>query len=92
LGVRPQWLRVGAADDVGAALTGLIEQPWIALHQKNAGVFAAWAFVTPEQSAGMVRYLAAKLQPSYQAEAYSGDRSIDPAVVPITISLPPGTR
>ena len=92
LGVRPQWLRVGAAASLGAALNGLARQPWVAQHHNNAGVFVAWAFVAPEQCAGTVRYLAEKLKPAFQAEAYDGDLPVDPVATLISIMLPPGTR
>ena len=92
LGVRPQWLRVGAASHLGIALSGLAAQPWIAQHHDNAGVFVAWACVATEQCSGMVRYLAANLRPAFQAEAYDGDLPVDPAATLISIMLPPGTR
>lgn len=91
LGVRPQWLRVGGGADLAATLTGLAAVPWIAQHQNNAGVFVAWAFVTPVQLPGMVRFLAEKLSPAFQNEFYEGDLVVDPAVAPVTIMLPPET-
>jgi hypothetical protein len=91
LGVRPQWLRVGAADDLGAALGGLAHAAWIVRHQDNAGVYVAWADVPPEQQGGVVRFLTETLKPAFQHEVYAGDRAADPAATVIAFTLPPGT-
>jgi hypothetical protein len=90
LGVRPQWLRVGATADLGESFTALKEAPWIVLHENNAGVFAAWTFAPPAEAAGMARFLAEKLTPAFQAERCTGDLPLD--VAPIAAPLPPGTR
>jgi hypothetical protein len=90
LGVRPQWLRVGAAVDLGGSLAGLKTAPWIALHENNAGVFAAWAFAPPAEAAGMARFLADKLTPAFQMESCMNDLPLD--VAPVAVPLPPGTQ
>jgi hypothetical protein len=92
LGVRPQWLRVGAAADLGAALSQLAQTPWVKSHKDNHGVFVSWAFVSQNQSAGFVRYLAETLSPAYQSEPFPGDRAFDLATLSIACPLPPGTQ
>jgi hypothetical protein len=90
LGVRPQWLRVGATADLGGSFAMLKTAPWIVLHENNAGVFAAFAFAPPAAAAGMARFLADTLRPVFQMENSVGDLSLD--VAPVAAPLPPGTR
>jgi hypothetical protein len=90
LGVRPQWLRVGATADLGGLLTSLKIMPWITLHEYNAGVFVAWTFAPPTEAAGMARFLAEKLTPAFQMESCMNDLPLD--VPPVAVPLPPGTQ
>lgn len=90
LGVRPQWLRVGATADLGGSLASLKAAPWIVLHENNAGVFAAWAFVPPAEAAGMARFLAEKLTPAFQMESCMNDLPL--TLTPVAVPLPPGTQ
>ena len=92
LGVRPQWLRVGATPNLGAALGTLARAEWINAFHGNAGIFMAWAMPEQNQCAGMARFLAEKLKPTFQGELVSGDRTLGPEVPPIVCPLPPGTR
>ncbi len=92
LGVRPQWLRVGAASNLAAALSQLAHTSWIIAHKDNQGVFVAWAFPPQNQSTGLIRYLAETLSPAFQTEPFPEDRAFDPAVRPIECLLPPGTQ
>jgi len=94
LGVRPQWLRVGAAKDLGRAFEELAQAPWVVTHQRNAGIHAAWAFVPPGQHAGMVRFLTETLNPAFQGEGEGAahDSVLDPSAPPIACVLPPGTQ
>lgn len=92
LGVRPQWLRVGATLNLGVTLSQLAHVRWIVAHKDNNGVFAAWAFRPQEQSAGLVRYLAETLSPAYQGEPIPGDLVLDPDVPSVVCPLPPGTQ
>jgi len=91
LGVRPQWLRVGATADLGAALQALAQEPWITAHGDNAGVFAAWAFPPPDQTRGMARYLSERLKPAMQSTTFAGDLAFDSSVDAVVCALPPGT-
>lgn len=92
LGVRPQWLRVGAALNLGTALHGLTQADWVAAHRDNAGVFLAWASPPQNQCIGMVRYLAETLTPAFQDRSFPGDRTIDLTAAAVVCPLPPGTQ
>ncbi len=92
LGIRPQWLRAGATQDLGAALGAFARTEWIRTFHGNAGVFIAWAIPAQNQCAGMAGFLAEKLRPAFQGEAYAGDLALDSAVTPIACQLPPGTQ
>lgn len=92
LGVRPQWLRVGAAADLGAALGALARMPWIVGHGNNGGIFVAWAYPPKADHAGIVRFLAETLKPAYQHENFAPDLAFPSEAVPHIFPLPPGTR
>jgi len=92
LGVRPQWLRVGAASDLGGTLRALAQMPWIVSHQGNAGIYAAWAFPPANQYAGMVLYLTQTLKPAFQSATFGSDLALDPTAPAIVCPLPPGTQ
>jgi hypothetical protein len=90
LGVRPQWLRVSATRDLGAACDELKRAAWIATHEANAGIFIAWASPTSDGSA-MALFLSDTLKPAYQDEVLVSDVA-DRDVAPVICPLPPGTR
>ena len=92
LGVRPQWLRVGATTDLGAAFRTLEQTPWIVTHQGNAGIYVAWGFPPATQYAGMVRHLTETLTPAFQGEVLMQDLALDAVAPAIVCALPPGTR
>ncbi len=80
-GVRPQWLRVGAAKNLAAALAELAQAPDIAA--LGIDVFAAWTVPPASQHAGIVRFLCETLHPALQEDAHDAP--------PIAFPLPPGT-
>jgi len=92
LGVRPQWLRVGLADDLALTFAALAQASWVMKHEGNAGIYLAWAFPAPAQAMGMARYLHETLKPSFQSEPFSFDRTLEPATVALPCPLPPGTQ
>lgn len=91
LGVRPQWLRVGHAADLGAAVRQLAEASWVKTHETNAGLFLAWAFLPTAQGAGYVRDLVARLKPAFQSAPIFADASLDEGTQRVSCPLPPGT-
>jgi len=91
LGVRPQWLRVGATRDLGASVNELKCATWVVRHQSNAGIFVAWAMPEFVQCAGFARFLAETLKPAYQDAPLALD-VVDGIVAAVACPLPPGTR
>ncbi len=87
LGVRPQWLHIGAAPDLAEAFRELANSPEILAYDQNRGVFAAWAFPPEDQVPGTVLYLRQTLNP-----AFGSPESPDGAdIKPVSCPLPPGT-
>lgn len=80
-GVRPQWLRVGAAKNLASTFAELAEEPEIVT--LGIDVFVTWATPPAAQHAGILRFLIDTLQPALQ------DVSSDAA--PVAFPLPPGT-
>jgi len=92
LGVRPQWLRVGYASDLGAAIAVLAATPSIEAYGVHDGPFFSWRLCGPEDAAGLVKSLAGRLNPVLQAEALACDAPLDPLAAPATCDLPSGTK
>ncbi len=91
LGVRPQWLRVGAAGNLASALAQMMDVMELG-EQPASTVFVAWAYPPSGQHSGIVRFLADALQPALQGVALASDASGDLAAAAITYPLPPGTK
>lgn len=92
LGVRPQWLKVGFAKDLGAAAAHLSKTPEIAAFIPHDGPFLSWAFCAPEAAPGLVNFLTSRLNPVLQGLVLVCDVSVDPVAAPVTCPLPPGTK
>jgi hypothetical protein len=92
LGVRPQWLRVGYASDLGATTAALAVTPSIMAYSVHDGPFFSWRFCRPEDAAGMVKFLAGRLNPVLQSEGLTCDAQFDPTAVPVPCDLPSGTK
>ena len=92
LGVRPQWLRVRAAADIGAALSAAKTFAPILAFQPNGGLYAAWMTAAPEKSAGLARGLIAQLRPVLQNPLLAGDIDAPKNVAAIPCPPPPGSE
>lgn len=92
LGVRPQWLRVGFASDLGAAAAVLAAAPEIASFSANDGPFLSWCFCPAGEAPSLVNFLANRLKPALQTVPLSCDVILDPAVPATPCALPPGTK
>lgn len=92
LGVRPQWLRAGFSQDLGAAVAQLAADPGVAAFEAHDGPFFAWSFCAPAAAAGFVNYLARRLNPVLQARAFPCDTLIPPEAPAIPCALPAGTK
>ncbi len=91
-GVRPQWLRVGWAADLGVCLKQLTRADWLMRHEDNGGVYVAWMSATGEQAGGMARFLTEKLKPAFQEGIFAGEKASDESVPPSPCPFPPGTQ
>lgn len=91
LGVRPQWLRIGAAGDLLGCLRVLSAVPQVAAYRGNGGLFVAWTFPEAARLPGIAHHLRARLEPALQYLVIPGEAVLDPAVVPVAFPLPPGT-
>ena len=91
LGVRPQWLRIGAGANLLDCLRILSAVPPVAAHRANGGLFVAWAFPDAARLPGIVLHLRTRLEPALQHLVLPGEAVLDPAVVPVVFPLPPGT-
>jgi len=91
LGVRPQWLRVGFAPDLGQAVDEISSHPEIAEFDAHGGLYMSWYFCPAEAASGLVNYLAPRLQPALQALALDSEMRIDVTVAAASCDSPPGT-
>lgn len=91
LGVRPQWLRVGAAGDLAACLMAAAEALKESPFRGNAGIYAAWVFLAPARCPGIVTHLRARLKPALQDMTLAGEAAWSGAPAPVVFPLPPGT-
>lgn len=76
-GIRPQWIGVAGADDLGQAFEALQADPDILLYDQNDGVFVAWAECAVENRSRVVAYLMSVLEPAIE-------RLPDDQVLPLT--------
>jgi len=91
LGVRPQWLRVGAGADLAVCLKALAESLKDSPFRGNGGLFAAWALLAPGRCPGIVTYLCTRLHPVSQDMAVAGETAWSTVPAPVAFPLPPGT-
>jgi hypothetical protein len=90
LGVRPQWLKIAACTDLGAAIESAAANAAIMSYAPNGGVYAAWAPLPPAAMAGPVVHLVAELRPALQSHALAGELQPKPDTKPAVFALPPG--
>lgn len=88
LGVRPQWLRIGAGPDLLAAVMAAADDLASSPFRANGGIFAAWAFVAPGRWQGVVTHLEGKLAPVFRRSVHASET---PAPVAVVFPPPPGT-
>lgn len=91
LGVRPQWLRIGAAGDLAVCLKSASEVLKDSPFRGNGGIHAAWVFLAPPRCPGIVVHLRARLRPALPEVALAGETAWSAAPAPVEFPLPPGT-
>lgn len=62
-GVKPQWVYVGRAGDIGAALDGVFDNDDIMEYEKNGGLYVTWSPIRQERQNGVVKFLTETLKP-----------------------------
>lgn len=86
-GVRPEWVYVGATDDLAQALARALDDDEIFAYEPRGGLWCTWALIRPEYRNGAVAYLRRLLNPVVDPRA--GDELDLDAVQPVAIQ-PPG--
>lgn len=63
-GVRPQWIFVGFAADLAAALVIARDDQDVQKYHLNEGVYVAWTLLPVEECPGVVLHLRGRMQPA----------------------------
>ena len=92
LGVRPQWLRAGYSNDLGAAVALLAGDPEIAAFAAHDGPFFAWCMCPPARAPGLINDLIHRLHPVLQDRVFPCDAALLPKAPMVPCPLPAGTR
>lgn len=71
-GVKPQWVYVGASDNLAAAIDAAIKNEDISSYEVNGGLFVTWAPILKERQDGVVRFLVEAMQPEVNNPATKG--------------------
>lgn len=91
LGVRPQWLKVGASQNLAGTFNALSEHNDIVAYDRNRGVFITWAFPSPDLWQSQVRFLVDRLEPGLQNLVFSAELNLAEDTTSEECPLPPGT-
>ena len=91
LGVRPQWLWIGAGADLRECLIDAAGALASSPLRGNGGIYAAWAFMAAPRWPGVVHHLRGRLEPIVQDIILPGDALWETVPVPVVFPLPPGT-
>jgi hypothetical protein len=84
-GVKPEWVFVGASDDLAAAFFKCGEDDDILQYQNRGSLYCSWCFILPKFQPGAVCYLTRALKPIVENPDCPDIDSID--LIPV---LPPG--
>ena len=89
-GVKPGWVYVGAARDLGQAVETLQYHTEVSQYEGRGGLFATWAFIKPEKRAGVVAYLRGAMKPMVEDAALDAELGGAPAerAPPIPVQFP----
>jgi len=66
-GVKPGWVYVGAAPDLGAAVSRLQDHREVSALEMRGGLFFTWAYIKPDARDGVVAFLRARMRPELDA-------------------------
>ncbi|WNK00665.1 hypothetical protein L2D14_04400 [Thalassospiraceae bacterium LMO-JJ14] len=62
-GVKPQWVYVGASDDLAQAINAASDDGDIMSYEVNGGLFVSWAPILKLRRNGVMRFLIEAMQP-----------------------------
>ncbi|MCK5296903.1 MAG: hypothetical protein KAJ75_08430 [Alphaproteobacteria bacterium] len=86
LGVQPNWVYIGAAEDVGDTIEEIKDNLEITDYERRGGLYMMWAPFKKEYWSGVVLFLRDELKP--EVESCSVDFTIDEKA-PLIPVLPP---
>lgn len=79
-GVKPQWVMVGASDNLAQTIDALRDDPEILPYDARGGLFVSWALIKPKYHAGIVKYLNDTMEPLVQ-RGPAADEKVEPIPV-----------
>ena len=88
LGVRPQWVYIGGATDLSAAIEAARQDPDLLAYDQNGGVFMAWASADPVTQPGAVLFLRSRLLPAIEQSPLDALCPIPEGTQPIEVTAP----
>ncbi len=86
-GVHPEWVHVGAHDDLAFALEQARDSEEINRFEVNGGLYVTWSPIAPDVRAGVVAYLRQVLHPVAQARLI-GEEIPHPDTDPVPVQPP----
>ncbi|MEX0694571.1 MAG: hypothetical protein WD075_09020 [Rhodospirillales bacterium] len=82
-GFKPQWVYVGASDDLATAISAVGNDDNISSYEVNGGLFVTWSPIRKERQDGVVRFLTEAMQPVVDNPAAKGIKD-----GPINVKVP----
>lgn len=89
LGVRPQWLKLAATQDLGRAMIAARADPVIGGFQSNGGLYVAWLKEPPGIAVSHEVFLTSELRPLFR-HRHEFDLAIPQQTPAFACPLPPG--
>jgi hypothetical protein len=90
LGVRPQWLKVGATLDLAATVAAAKRAPRIRKFERNGGLYLRWMLGPAAAILEWAAFLRATLKPVAEAVLDASELKVDSATKPIECPPLPG--
>lgn len=82
-GVKPQWVYVGASDNMGHAIDWAAEDDDIFSYEVNGGLYVTWSPILKERQGGVLKFLHDSMRPAVENPAV---KSIQDG--PINVKVP----
>ncbi|MGJ3260302.1 MAG: hypothetical protein ACFE0S_11945 [Rhodospirillales bacterium] len=68
-GVKPQWVYVGASNNLGHAIDRAAEDDDIASYEVNGGLYVTWSPILKERQGGVLKFLHDAMRPAVENPA-----------------------